>query len=57
MGMAPAAHVLFNKFMTFNPKSPDWLNRDRFILSYVIPHAYERPEGAAGDEILDTLSH
>jgi hypothetical protein len=35
MGMAPAAHVLFNKFMTFNPKNPDWVNRDRFVLSYV----------------------
>lgn len=33
MGLAPAAHVLFNKFMTFNPKNPDWLNRDRFVLS------------------------
>jgi hypothetical protein len=36
MGMAPVAHVLFNKFMTFNPKNPDWVNRDRFVLSYVI---------------------
>ena len=33
MGMAPVAHVVWNKFMTFNPKNPDWLNRDRFILS------------------------
>jgi len=33
MGMAPVAHVLFNKFMTFNPKNPNWLNRDRFVLS------------------------
>ncbi|KAK5136557.1 hypothetical protein LTR08_002901 [Meristemomyces frigidus] len=33
MGMAPVAHVLWNKFMTFNPKNPDWLNRDRFVLS------------------------
>ncbi|KAK5745748.1 Transketolase [Elasticomyces elasticus] len=33
MGMAPVAHVLFNKFMTFNPKNPDWANRDRFVLS------------------------
>ena len=33
MGLAPAAHVLFNKFMTFNPKNPHWLNRDRFVLS------------------------
>jgi transketolase len=37
MGMAPVAHVLFNKFMTFNPKNPDWVNRDRFVLSYVLP--------------------
>ncbi|KAL1885431.1 Transketolase [Paecilomyces lecythidis] len=33
MGMAPVAHVLFNKFMTFNPQNPKWLNRDRFVLS------------------------
>lgn len=32
-GMAPIAHVLFNKFMRFNPKNPKWLNRDRFVLS------------------------
>lgn len=37
MGMAPVAHVLFNKFMNFNPKNPDWANRDRFVLSYVLP--------------------
>jgi transketolase len=35
MGLAPSAHVLFNKFMTFNPKNPEWVNRDRFVLSYV----------------------
>jgi hypothetical protein len=35
MGMAPVAHVLFNKFMTFNPKNEYWVNRDRFVLSYV----------------------
>jgi len=40
MGMAPVAHVLFNKFMTFNPKNPDWVNRDRFVLSYVPPACY-----------------
>ncbi|OJJ80876.1 transketolase tktA [Aspergillus glaucus CBS 516.65] len=33
MGMAPVSHVLFNKFMSFNPKNPDWANRDRFVLS------------------------
>ena len=35
--MAPIAHVLFDKFMKFNPKNPEWLNRDRFVLSYVYP--------------------
>ncbi|KAI9866085.1 MAG: Transketolase [Trichoglossum hirsutum] len=33
MGLAPAAHVLFNRFMSFNPKNPKWPNRDRFVLS------------------------
>ncbi|PNS16576.1 hypothetical protein CAC42_76 [Sphaceloma murrayae] len=33
MGMAPISHVLFNKFMKFNPKNPGWINRDRFVLS------------------------
>ncbi|KAH7357905.1 transketolase [Plectosphaerella cucumerina] len=33
MGMAPIAHVVWNKFMKFNPKNPNWLNRDRFVLS------------------------
>lgn len=37
MGMAPVAHILFNKFMTFNPKNPKYINRDRFVLSYVAP--------------------
>lgn len=37
MGMAPVSHVLFNKFMKFNPKNPKWVNRDRFVLSYVDP--------------------
>ena len=36
MGMAPVAHVVWNKFMTFNPKNPKWVNRDRFVLSYVL---------------------
>ncbi|KAI5284155.1 Transketolase [Ascosphaera aggregata] len=33
MGCAPTAHVLFNRFMNFNPKNPKWANRDRFVLS------------------------
>ena len=32
LGLAPAAHVIF-KNMKFNPKNPDWINRDRFVLS------------------------
>jgi transketolase len=33
MGMADVVTVLFKKFLKFNPKNPNWLNRDRFILS------------------------
>lgn len=33
MGMAAAAFVLFDNHLKFNPSNPQWLNRDRFILS------------------------
>lgn len=33
MGLAPAAYVLWTRIMKHNPKNPDWLNRDRFVLS------------------------
>ncbi|KAK9429262.1 Transketolase, thiamine diphosphate binding domain-containing protein [Lipomyces doorenjongii] len=48
MGLAPVSHVLFNKFMSFNPKNPKFINRDRFVLSnghgcmllYALLHLY-----------------
>ena len=33
MGMADVATVLFKYYLKFNPKNPEWINRDRFILS------------------------
>jgi transketolase len=33
MGTAPMGHVLWTRAMNYNPKNPDWPNRDRFILS------------------------
>ena len=33
MGMADVATVLFKYYLRFNPKNPNWINRDRFILS------------------------
>ena len=33
MGMADVSTVLFRKYLKFNPKDPDWDDRDRFILS------------------------
>ncbi|HTH82433.1 MAG TPA: transketolase [Mucilaginibacter sp.] len=33
MALAPVGHVLWTEFINFNPKNPDWANRDRFILS------------------------
>lgn len=33
MGCAPMAHVLFGYLMNYCSKQPDWINRDRFVLS------------------------
>ncbi len=33
MGAAPMGHVLWAKNMRFNPRNPNWPNRDRFVLS------------------------
>jgi transketolase len=33
MGMADAATVLFTQFLRFDPQTPDWPDRDRFVLS------------------------
>ena len=33
MGMADVATELFRNFLKYNPKNPNWLNRDRFVLS------------------------
>jgi transketolase len=33
MALAPITYVLWRNFLRFNPKNPNWFNRDRFILS------------------------
>lgn len=33
MGMADIAEVLYNDFMSHNPRNPKWFNRDRFVMS------------------------
>ncbi|MDH5354771.1 MAG: transketolase [Gammaproteobacteria bacterium] len=33
MGMADIAEVLYNSFMRHNPANPDWIDRDRFVMS------------------------
>lgn len=33
MALAPAAYVLWDRFLRFDPAAPDWADRDRFILS------------------------
>ena len=33
MGCAPMTYILFREMMKFNPKNPQWFNRDRFVLS------------------------
>ncbi len=46
MGMADIGAVLFSEFLKFNPKNPDWFNRDRFVLS-----------GGHGSMLLYSLLH
>ncbi len=33
MGMADVGTILFKYFLKFDPKNPNWINRDRFVLS------------------------
>ncbi|MDO6430542.1 transketolase [Flavitalea sp. BT771] len=33
MGAAPMGHALWSTFMRYDPKDPQWPNRDRFVLS------------------------
>ena len=33
MSLAPVAYTLFQRFLRHNPKDPQWIGRDRFILS------------------------
>jgi transketolase len=33
MGLAPAAHILWTRFLKHNPRNPAWPDRDRFVLS------------------------
>ncbi len=46
MGMADVTTVLFNEFLEFNPKNPNWFDRDRFVLS-----------GGHGSMLLYSLLH
>lgn len=33
MSLAPAAHLIFSRFLRHDPQDPTWLGRDRFVLS------------------------
>lgn len=46
LGMADVATILFNKYLKINPQQPDWINRDRFVLS-----------GGHGSMLLYSLMH
>ena len=46
LGTAPIAYELFSKHMNYNPQNPEWVNRDRFVLS-----------GGHGSMLLYSLFH
>ena len=33
MGAAPTVYCLWQRFLRYDPEDPEWLNRDRFVLS------------------------
>lgn len=33
MALAPMGHLLFSRYLRFDPRAPEWPNRDRFVLS------------------------
>ena len=33
MALAPLAYVLWTRHLRYNPRNPDWIDRDRFVLS------------------------
>lgn len=33
LGASHIAYLIFDRFLKFNPKDPNWINRDRFVLS------------------------
>jgi transketolase len=33
MALAPAAYLLWSRFLRHNPRNPEWVDRDRFVLS------------------------
>ena len=33
MGAAPTAYTLWQRYLQYDPAAPDWMNRDRFVLS------------------------
>lgn len=33
MALSPLGHILWSEVMKYNPQNPEWVNRDRFVLS------------------------
>jgi transketolase len=33
MGAAPTAYALWQRYLRYDPAAPEWMNRDRFVLS------------------------
>ncbi len=69
MALAPAAYLVFNEVLRYDPAAPDWMARDRFVLScghasmllYAMLHLTEVPQiddaGLPTGELAVPLQH
>ena len=59
LGAAPLAYVLWTRWLKANPKNPDWIDRDRFVLSAGHGSAllYSLLHLSGYDVTLDDLQH
>jgi transketolase len=65
MGAAPTAYTLWQRYLRYDPAAPEWMNRDRFVLSeghasmllYALIHLAGVKDGDRAAVTLDDIEH